>query len=200
MKRVLTSGALMALMALGTVPWAMAQNGATPGSREMLAEFEERNGNGILDEDIESLSPAEMINRGERKVATMGVTLEATTALLEEARQESRDIIKINCISENLASMRGFMNVGESSLGSLRESGATNDVEGARHHYTLVSIAGQRVAGLGEQARVCAGEELRYADDAHLELRVDPEIGTPETDVLGDVEVLDRPPKVTPFQ
>lgn len=200
MRKILTTGAMVALLALGAMPWAVAQNGSTQRSQEMLAEFEERNGNGILDEDIDSLSPPEMVNRGEAKVNSMGVTLEATTALLESARQESRDIIKINCISENVASMRGFVNVGESGLVSLRESAASNDVDAARHHYTLVSIAGQRVANLGEQARVCAGEELRYADDAHLELRVDPEIGTPETDVLGDVEVLDRPPKVTPFQ
>ncbi len=198
MKRTAKIG-LIALLVAGFAHAAVAQNG-NGQSEAMLADFEEGNGNGILDEDIESLTPGEMVQRGEAKVSAMGVTLESTTALLEEARREARDIIKINCINENLASMRGFVNVGESSYESLTQAARSNDEDAARHHYTLVSIAGQRVANLGEQARVCAGEELRYADDATLEVRVDPEIGTADEDVLGDVEVLDRPPKVTPFQ
>lgn len=178
---------------------ATAQNGRNGGD-PMLAEFEERNGNGILDEDIDSLQPAEMVERGEAKVAAMRVTLESTTELLERARTQERDIIKINCINENLASMKGFVNVGEQSYDSLLQSTESNDIEASRHHYTLVSIAGQRVSGLGEQARVCAGEELRFADDASLDVRIDPDIGSPDSDRIGADDVLERPPKVTPFQ
>lgn len=165
----------------------------------MLAEFEESNGNGILDEDIDSLSPQEMADRAEGKLGAMRVTLESTTELLEQTRNDDRDILKINCINENLASIKGFVNVGEQSYESLSESTEANDDEAAQHHYRLVSIAGQRVTGLGEQARVCAGEELRYAEDAVLEVNVDPEIGDPDGDFMSEDEVLDRLPEKTPY-
>lgn len=197
--RNVTAG-VFALVVVGVAGSALAQNGQSGSEERLLAEFEERNGNGILDEDIDSLRPRELVERGEAKVASMRVTLESTTELLERTRQQERDIIKINCINENLASMKGFVNVGEESFSGLSESAESNDVEAARHHYTLVSIAGQRVSGLGEQARVCAGEELRFADDASLDVRIDPEIGNPDGDILGADEVLERPPKVTPFQ
>lgn len=188
----------------GLATTAVAQNGAGSnggnGGNGMLAEFGERNGNGLLEEDIDSLEPGVMLERGDQKLDSMRVVLASTTELLERTRTQERDIIKINCINENLASMKGFVNVGEQSYESLLQSTEGNDLEAARHHYTLVSIAGQRVTGLGEQARVCAGEELRYADDAALEVRVDPDMGDPEGDLLGDDEVLERTPKVTPYK
>lgn len=175
------------------------EQGVDPG--QMLAEFDEANGNGILDEDIEDLSIDQMIERGNSKLGAMRVTLESTTELLEEARDEDRDILKINCINENLASIKGFVNVGEQSYESLEDSVDNGDVEAARHHYTLISIAGQRVTGLGEQARVCAGEELRYAEDAVLEVEVDPRIGPPDEALDRMPErALDRLPDKTPFQ
>lgn len=202
MKNILRIGVLGIVSVALLLGTAMAQNGGTSEQPErMLAEFEESNGNGILDEDIEGLGSEEMFERGEAKLGAMQVTLESTTELLEKARQDERDILKINCINENLASIKGFVNVGEQSYESLVQSSEGNDVDAARHHYTLISIAGQRVTGLGEQARVCAGEELRYADDAVLEVSVDPDIGDPDGEFLDDEdEVLDRLPEKSPHQ
>ena len=199
MKRAKKTALFVGCLMLGVATTAVAQNGAGSNGG-MLAEFGQRNGNGLIDEDIESLQPAVMIERGDVKLESMRVVLESTTELLERTRTQERDIIKINCINENLASMKGFVNVGEQSYESLLVSAEGNDVDAARHHYTLVSIAGQRVTGLGEQARVCAGEELRFADDSSLEVRVDPDIGDPGQEVFGDEEALERPPKVTPYQ
>lgn len=166
---------------------------------QMIAEFDEANGNGILDEDLSQLTVDEMLGRGSSRIDAMRVTLESTTELLEQAREEDRDILKINCINENLASIKGFVNVGEESYESLEDVAQNNDRDAAEHHYTLISIAGERVTALGEQARVCAGEELRYAEDAVLEVTIDPEIGDPDEDFMDRDDVLDRLPKKTPF-
>ncbi|RAL24993.1 hypothetical protein DL240_01925 [Lujinxingia litoralis] len=167
----------------------------------LLTDFNDRNGGGVIDEDLDALTPAQMSDRAANKIDAMRVTLESTTQLLDNARDEERDILKINCINEKLASIRGFVKVSEQSYVSLTDSVSANDGAASRHHYTLVSIAGQRVSGLGEEARVCAGEELRYADDAVLEVSVDPGIGSPDEDFLADErEVLDRLPELTPYQ
>ena len=200
MKIILRLGVLGCLIVTLLASQAMAQTvDQSAEADRMLAEFERANGNGILDEDIESLSADQMLERGETRVAAMRVTLEGTTELLDAARRDERDILKINCINENLASIKGFVNVGEQSYESLVEGTQAGDDEAARHHYTLISIASQRVTQLGEQARVCAGEELRYADDAVLEVTIDPDMGGPDQE-FSDEEVLDRLPEKTPFQ
>ncbi len=202
MKTLYKLGIIAGLVTVWGFGTALAQDttGATDPD-QMLAQFDADNGNGILDEDIDSLSKEEMRERGEAKLGAMRVTLESTTELLEQARQDDRDILKINCINENLASIKGFVNVGEQSYESLAESvDVNNDHDGAAHHYTLISIAGQRVTGLGEQARVCAGEELRYAEDSVLEVTVDPDIGDPDHRFMDDEEVLDRLPEMSPYQ
>lgn len=201
MKTVLKSGVAGIFLALVAVTPAFAQNGnGNRNPEQMLAEFQERNGNGILDEDIDTLTSPQMIQRGRDKLDGMQVTLEGTGELLERARNQERDILKINCINENLASIKGFVNVAEQSYESLLESAEVEDEEATRHHYTLVSIAGQRVTSLGEQARVCAGEELRYAEDASLEVTIDPDIGDPDDGIFNDDSILDRPAKVSPFK
>lgn len=188
------------LVLLAAAP-AFAQNGdGNRNPEQMLAEFQQRNGNGILDEDIEALTAAQMIQRGRDKLDGMQVTLEGTGELLDRARGQERDILKINCINENLASIKGFVNVAEQSYESLQTSAEADDEEATRHHYTLISIAGQRVTSLGEQARVCAGEELRYAEDASLEVTIDPNIGDPDKGFIDDDSILDRPAKVSPFK
>lgn len=201
MKTVMRYGAAGFLLAFFAATPAFAQNGnGQRNPEQMLAEFQERNGNGILDEDIDSLTADQMIQRGGDKLDGMQVTLEGTGELLERARGQERDILKINCINENLASIKGFVNVAEQSYESLQSSAESEDEEATRHHYTLISIAGQRVTSLGEQARVCAGEELRYAEDASLEVTIDPNIGDPDQGFLDDDSILDRPAKVSPFK
>ncbi len=195
--RSLTIIGLALALLMASAGQAVAQN---EEAEEMLADFEESNGNGVLDEDIGDLTPEEMLERATDMVASMEVTLENTNELLAQARQEDRDILKINCINENLASIKGFVNVAEQSLESLAEAvEVDNNEEAAEHHYTLISIAGQRVNHLGEQARVCAGEELRYAEDMVLEVDIDPDIGDPDRDFMED-EVLERLPEKTPYQ
>lgn len=203
--------AAIALISAGLVlGTALAQDGQQRQADRLLAEFDERGGSDWIDEDLENLTAGEMVERGEAKVGAMRVTLESVTELLEHTRETDRDILKINCINENLASMKGFVNVGEQSYESLQGSAGVDDMEAAKHHYTLVSIAGQRVTALGEQARVCAGEELRYADDAVLEVSIDPRMGAPDRPIFGRVpdhayarvpdHVLDRLPPLTPFR
>lgn len=195
--RSLTIIGLALALLMASAGQAVAQN---EEAEEMLADFEESNGNGVLDEDIGDLTPEEMLERATDMVASMEVTLENTNELLAQARQEDRDILKINCINENLASIKGFVNVAEQSLEGLAEAvEVDNNEEAAEHHYTLISIAGQRVNHLGEQARVCAGEELRYAEDMVLEVDIDPDIGDPDRDFMED-EVLERLPEKTPYQ
>ncbi|MFU8802808.1 MAG: hypothetical protein ACNA8W_03265 [Bradymonadaceae bacterium] len=181
--------------------FALAQN--APGKRvvgQVIEDFNGRNGNGLIEEDLEALTGPQMLERGQNKIAAMKVTLEGTTNLMDRARTDERDILKMNCINEKLASIKGFLKVSEQSYVSLSDSVSRTDDEGSRHHYTLIAIAGQKVNILGEEARVCAGEELRYADDTMLDVIIDPNISSPDEVFLGDEHlVMDRLPKMSPY-
>ncbi|MBA2662525.1 MAG: hypothetical protein H0U74_09545 [Bradymonadaceae bacterium] len=169
-------------------------------NEQAIREFNGRNGRALIDEDIDKLTGPQKLDRSQNKIATMKVALESTDQLLGRARTQERDILKINCISEKLAAVKGFVKVSEQSYVSLSDSVGKSDNEASKHHYTLIAIAGQKVGGLSEEARVCAGEEVRYADDTMLDVTIDPDIMPSDESFWGDDPlVLESLPKFTPY-
>lgn len=176
-----------------------AQQGTTL-NEQAIREFNGRNSGSLIDEDIDSLSGTQRMERTQSKIATMKSTLELTDQLLGRARSQERDILKINCVNEKLAAIKGFVKVSEQSYVSLSDAVSRADEEASKHHYTLISIAGQKVSGLGEEARVCAGEEVRYAEDTLLDVTIDPDIIPEDESFLGDDPlVLEGLPKFSPY-
>lgn len=169
-------------------------------NEQAIREFNGRNSSSLIDEDIDSLSGAQRMERALGKIGTMKSTLTTTDQVLSRARNQERDILKINCVNEKIAAIKGFVKVSEQSYVSLSDAAKRADEEASKHHYTLISIAGQKVAGLGEEARVCAGEEVRYAEDTLLDVTVDPDIIPEDESFLGDDPlVLDGLPKFSPY-
>lgn len=180
---------------------SLAQN--TPNGRvvgQVIGDFNDRNASGLFEEDTEVLTGTEMLERSQKSIASMKATLEGTTGMLDRARTDERDIVKVNCLNEKLASIKGFLKVSEQSYVSLSDSVARSDDEASKHHYRLIAIAGHRVMGLGEEARVCSGEDMRFAEDTLLDTVIDPSIGSPEEVFLGEDDlVLERLPKISPY-
>jgi hypothetical protein len=128
-----------------------------------------------------------------------------TNGLLEKVREREQDILKINCINEKLAAIKGFLKVSEESYTNLRDAASRNDEEATIHHYTLVSIAAQKVNDLGEEARTCVGEVQMFADETVVDRREAPDIAdvevvTIDDDAFDDAFVTETLPELTPFQ
>jgi len=162
-----------------------------------------------LDDEIEqqsqNLSPEEKLEDAQKKIAQMKLVLGQTQDLLEKVRKEEKDILKLNCINEKLSAVKGFVKVSEQSYVNLKQSVERDDTEAQRHHYTLIAIAGQKVDNLGEEAKVCAGEVLRYAEDTKVDRHVNPDIADVEVieidnDAFNDRFATDRLPELTPFE
>jgi hypothetical protein len=184
---------------LGTgIALAQSPNGRVVG--QVIGDFNDRNASGLFADDTEVLTGPEMMERSQKAIAGMNATLAETTAMWERARTGERDLVKVNCLNEKLAAIKGFLKVSEQSYVTLSDSVARRDDEASKHHYRLIAIAGQRVDVLGEEGRVCSGDEMRFAGDTLLETVVDPSISSPEEAFLGEDDlVLERLTKMSPY-
>ncbi len=187
MNKTMTKAVLVTLalsgVALGGFAFAEQGNNGKKGDGKngtLSSEIE------ILEQEVANLSPEEKVERAVEKVDGMKVVLDSTSELLEKVRKEERDILKLNCINEKSAAIKGFVKVSEQSFGSLKTSVGKKDVQSQNHYYTLIAISGQKVGGLGDEARVCAGEVLQYSDGTVTEVVIDTDIA--EFDYL----VVDR--------
>ncbi len=162
-----------------------------------------------LDDDIEQeaalLSSEEKVAAAQARIAEMQEVLAATNQLLKKVREEDQDLLRINCINEKLAAIKGFLKVSEQSYVGLKDAAAADDTEAEIHHYTLIGIADQKVADLGEEALTCVGEVQIYADETSVDRREDPDIAdielvTIDDDAFADEFATEELPELTPFQ
>ena len=153
----------------------------------------------LLNEDVKSLSSQEKLNRGAKKIQTMRSSLTTITELLQSVRDNERDILKINCINEKHAAIKGFLKVSEQSYIDLKSAVDKGDGGAANHHYTLISVAFQKVQSLSEEARLCTGEERRFAGQPEIEV-IPPLYGDDHVDVPEDELIVEDLPALTPYQ
>jgi hypothetical protein len=153
----------------------------------------------LIDEDISALTNKQKLDRAAKKINQMRTTLGGISEMLQTVRDNERDILKINCINEKHAAIKGFVKVSEQSYGNLQTAANNADGGAADHHYTLVSVAHQKVQGLAEEARLCTGEERRFAGQSEIDVR-QPTNGAEEVDVPEDDILVEDLPELTPYQ
>lgn len=156
----------------------------------------------LIDEDVEALTDDQKLERAAAKIEQMRQTVGSTQDLLESVRDGERDILKINCINEKLAAIKGFVKVSEESYVELKTAAEEGDPRATTHQYTLISVAHQRVGSLAGEARLCTGEERRFAGRSEIEV-IQPrngveEVRPPEEDLI--VEDLPELPELTPVR
>lgn len=203
MRNELSTVLLLGALLVGGTTWAQSGSSSQPDQpvdtdEEELEEMSEA-GRNLVDEDIDSLSGQQKLNRAEEKIQTSKKNLEETNRLLRKAREEERDIQKINCINDKQAAIKGFLKVAEQSYVKLESAVSSGDTEESSHHYTLISVSNQKIDQLTEEARLCAGEVERYAEGTKVEVDVDDDVADPPSYLPGP-EGLTPLPELTPFQ
>ncbi len=153
----------------------------------------------LIDEDIESLSEQQKLDRAASKIKEMRNTESNIAQLLERVRDEERDILKINCINEKHAAIKGFVKISEQGYVNLQEAVDKGDGTASTHHYTLISVAHQKVQTLSEEARLCTGEEQRFAGRSQVDV-TRPDDGVDDVDGPEDDFTVEDLPELTPFQ
>jgi hypothetical protein len=153
----------------------------------------------LIDEDISSLTNEQKLERAAQKIEGMRTTLGGVSELLQTVRDNERDILKINCINEKHAAIKGFVKVSEQSYVNLQTAVNEGDGGASDHHYTLISVADQKVQGLAEEASLCTGDEQRFAGQGEVDVR-QPENGSEDVDMPEDDILVEDLPELTPYQ
>src|SRR5690554_150994 len=153
----------------------------------------------LVDEDIDAMPNSEKLTCGADKINQMRATLDQTNQLLENVRSQDEDIIRVNCVNEKVASMKGFVKVAEQSYTSLNAAVSANDNSAAKHHYTLISVGSEKVRTLASEAALCTGEEMRFTGNTQID------VNTPDTTdgsfaEPDDVLLVTDLPELTPYQ
>lgn len=191
---------IAALLVIFAVPASAQQqdesSSASPNQIEQLAEDSEE----LLDEDVESIPNEQKLTRAQTKIKEGKKVLENTRSLLEKARSEEKDIIKINCINDKLAAIKGFLKVSEQSYVKLKEAVNSGDQEASNHHYTLVAVSAQKIKKLDEEANLCVGEVQRYAEGTSVEMNVDAELPEDPEYLTQEPTESGTLPEMTPIQ
>jgi hypothetical protein len=172
--------ALMGLLAAGT---ARAQGAAAPAARAP-----------------EVVPDAQKVQKADEYLGRMRQDLKSVLGRLEDARSE-KDIVKLNCVNEKLAQVKGLLRVAEQADVALQESVARKD-GGAEAEFQKIGIAKVKVDQLRAEADQCVGQ-LAYAVDERTTVEVEAPADLAPRDVT-DREPppppVSRPPAASPFQ
>jgi hypothetical protein len=136
------------------------------------------------EEEIDSLSPAQMRERVREMISAMQGIHERTVELQSVAR-EARDVIRLNCVNDKLLQVKQLLNIAETSRNDLIEAIAASDDAARGHHFTQVAISYENVVALQGEAEGCVGEETVF-------------LGPTEVQVTGP-DIIDDPTAEDPF-
>ncbi len=147
------------------------------------------------------LSEAEKVRETSQRLEEMKTTLQRGFEILAEAREE-KDIVRMNCVNEKLSAQKGLLKISEQAHVQLQEAVARGDQAATNHEFTKISIAHQKMRGLGIEIEGCAGEALRYAGETKVTVEVSGDIGADDPTLAPDVDPLldDHPESASPFQ
>jgi hypothetical protein len=152
----------------------------------------------------ESVPNSEKPKRAAEAISSMRSSLRLVTSRVEDARNE-KDVVKLNCVNEKLAQIKGLLKVAEQSEVVLRDAAANND-PAANAEFAKIGIAKTKIDGLGNEAQQCIGQ-LAYIVDEKTTVEVQQPVGQPERDTSGrykpapppSAPVVLRPPSASSF-
>lgn len=144
------------------------------------------------------ISPAQM-EQSAKEIGERSTADEKRVEALKAEARKQKDVIKLNCINDKLLQIKQLLNILEDGLSKLSLAIASGD-EGERYHrYTVIKIAGEKIAGLRDEAEACVGEEISYLGP--LSLNVDePDVpDDPTVEDPWDNGPIDPPGYASPF-
>lgn len=147
------------------------------------------------------LSDKEMLKISQEYLKKMKNIYKEILSLLEEARKE-KDIVKINCINENLTAIKALLKIAEQADVSLQEAIVKKDELVSRHELEKIEIAYQKAKSLNQEANACAGKISMAPGETKVEVEEPKDITErdPTEQPKLDILVVERPPRASPYQ
>jgi len=86
--------------------------------------------------------------------------------------REKKDVVKALCLNDKLNQVDLASRTATDRVAGLEAAAAANDVERARHQYTVVLVLNERVGTLGSEANQCIGEETGFVGESAVTVEV----------------------------
>lgn len=151
-------------------------------------------------EPVEAVADGEKGERTAEHLERMREVLKQVLKHLEDAR-DKRDVIKLNCVNEKLAAVKGLLRVSEAADVKMQEALARRDSEAAAHEFQIVAIARRKVEQLLAESEACVGELAVYSGDTQIEMVVEGPEGPPPSETLPVTpEIVVPPPVASTYQ
>jgi hypothetical protein len=152
----------------------------------------------------DAVAEADRPKKAADAIYAMRSSLRQVTTRVEDARNE-KDVVKLNCVNEKLAQIKGLIKVAEQSENAFKEAVATRD-PAANAEYAKIIIAKGKVDGLGSDAQQCIGQ-LAYVVDEKTTVEVQQPTNQPDRETSGryrsspppSAPVVLRPPSASSF-
>lgn len=107
------------------------------------------------------LSTQEMGENADKLITEMEGTHRHTLEL-KAAAQKAKDVIKLNCVNENLLAVKQLLNIADQAKNDFTEAKVQGDRGEQVHQYGQITIAAEKSKEAGNEAQACIGEELHF--------------------------------------
>lgn len=154
------------------------------------------------------LSPREMSTKADEMIKVMESTHRQVLEM-QAAAKLAKDVIKLNCVNENLLAVKQLLNIADAAENELDEAIARGDRSEEIHQFGQITIASEKSSGARDEAQACIGEELHFVGKNDLTvdgppIRNDPtddgDLGQPSGEDPFDVAVpLEDPAFASPI-
>jgi hypothetical protein len=148
---------------------AVAQEGGQPPASTVAVESQQ---------DV-NLTPAQMLQRARSFKPMMDNDAAAVQRQASDAKQK-HDVVKSLCLSDKLSQIHVAVTTAAGRMDTLEAAAGKNDMDRAKHEFTIVQVLKDRSAALVSEANQCIGEETGFIGETTVTVTVDPSI--PDTD------------------
>jgi hypothetical protein len=170
---------VLVMSALGA---ALAQPAAPPGAAAASEE--------------EQLPPALMLARSKEYLPQMEELAAGILEQVKKARKE-KDVVKSLCLNDKHGQMDLALRTAVDRVQELEKAVAQNDVERARHQYTVLRVLRERATTLVAEAQQCIGEDTGFVGDSDVTFEIDPSIPEVDPSAFPEEPLLSAAPVLT---
>jgi len=141
---------------------AQEDGNAGPATADIVVER-------CVDDGVNSsnLEGGDFTTKSDEYLVSMRLRLSNSLALLRKAR-EDKDAIRLTCVNEKVAKIKGLLRVAENANVALQEAQANQDLERTRYEFDKIRAAWLRMCDLYNAAANCIGVGAPYVGEGSI--------------------------------
>jgi len=145
----------------------------------------------------ENLSLPQMLQRAHEYKPMMENDATAVQRQASDAKLK-HDVVKSLCLGDKLSQIHVAVNTASGRIDTLSAAVSHNDLDRAKHEFTIIQVLKDRSAALVAEANQCIGEETGFIGESTVTVSIDPSIPDTDPSELPQDPFVAPPPVVTP--